>query len=158
MEEIRLIEPPHAPGIMLIPSPPGLAPKHTGWTVFAGLMLVLAGFINLVWGFFEIANDYYFTGDTLMAGYHSLWGWLYIAAGVCQLIVAVPVFARNPPGVFLAIVVVALNAVSHVLGFGGRPAWSIVALVLDGLVLFALINYGVRAQPPRLRPTAARVA
>jgi hypothetical protein len=154
-EPVRLIEPPHVAGILLIPTVPRLRQAHTGWTVFAGLVLLLMAAWNLVWGFFEILNDYYFTGDTVMAGSHSLWGWLYITVGACQLLLVGLVFSRNPTGVFLAIVVVALNAVSHLLGFGHRVAWSIVALALDGLVLFALLNYGFRVQETRRRQRPA---
>ena len=102
-EPVRLIEPPHVAGILLIPTVPRLRQAHTGWTVFAGLGLLLMGAWNLVWGFFEILNDYYFTGDTLMTGSHSLWGWLYITVGACQLLLVPLVFSRNPTGVFLAI-------------------------------------------------------
>jgi hypothetical protein len=143
---------PVRPGIMLIPTVPRPRPAHTGWTVFAGLMLLLGGLWNVVWGFFEILNDYYFSGNTLLAGNHSLWGWLYIAAGVCLLLLAPLVFAHNPAGVVLATFAVALNPLSHLLGFGHRIGWSIAALVIDGLVLFALINYGFRIRGRRANP------
>ena len=95
-------------------------------------------------------------GDTLMSGSHSLWGWLYIGIGAVFLLLAPLVFARNPAGVFLAIVAIACNALTHLLGFGHRISWSIVALVLDGLVLFALLNYGFRVRDNRQRADAAR--
>jgi uncharacterized membrane protein len=106
----------------------------------------------------DVLNDYYFSGDTLLAGNHSLWGWLYIAAGVFLLLLAPLVFAHDPAGVVLATFAVALNALSHLLGFGHRFGWSIAALVIDGLVLFALINYGIRIQELRRRanPLEAR--
>jgi hypothetical protein len=114
-------------------------------------MLLPVALLNLAWGFFEIANDYYFTGDTLEAGSHSLWGWLYILIGVVLLLIMPLVFMRNPAGLFLASVAVVLNAVTHVLGFGNRPVWSIVALALDALVLYALVTYGAKVQEPRRR-------
>jgi hypothetical protein len=153
-EPVRLIEPPQSDGILLIPTVPRQPSAHTGWTAFAGTMILLAGLVNIGWGFFEILNDYYFTGDTLLAGYHSLWGWLYIGAGFCALLIALLVFARNPVGVVLAVCLVALNALTHVLGFGHRPVWSIVALAIDGLVLFVLLSYGIRVQELRRRAYA----
>jgi len=153
-EPARLLAPPRGDGIQLIPTVPAPRPAHTGWTVFAGLALLPVALLNLVWGFFEIANDYYFSGDTVTAGYHSLWGWLYILAGVALLLIAPLVFMRNPVGLFLAAVAVVLNAVTHVLGFGNRPVWSIVALALDALVLYALVTYGAKVQEPRRRADA----
>jgi hypothetical protein len=153
-EPVRLIEPPHVAGIMLIPTVPRVRAAHTGWTAFAGTMMLIAGLWNIVFGFFEILNDYYFTGDTVAAGSHSLWGWLYIGAGVCALLLATLVFMHNPTGVVLAALLVALNAFTHVLGFGSEPAWSIVALVIDGMVLYALLTYGIRVQELRRRAYA----
>jgi hypothetical protein len=150
-EPVRLIEPPRVEGIILIPTVPQPRPAHTGWTVFAGLVMIVIGLWNVVWGFLEIANDYYFTGDTLRSGSHSLWGWLYIGVGLVMLLLAPLVFLRNPAGVFLAFVAVACNALFHVLGFGHRFWWSVVVLVLDVVVLYALANYGIRVQEPRQR-------
>jgi len=48
--------------------------------------------------------------------------------------------------VFFAIIATGLNALGHVLGFGFRPGWSIVALVIDALVMFALVSYGFRVR------------
>ena len=95
----RLIDPPHARGIMLMPTR-YIEPKHAGWTVFAGLMLLLAPLV----------------------------------------------LAHHPAGVFFAIIATGLNALGHVLGFGSRPGWSIVALVIDALVMFALVSYGFRVR------------
>jgi len=153
-EPARLLEPPRGDGIQLIPTVPSPRPAHTGWTVFAGLALLPLALLNLMWGCFEILNDYYFTGDTLEAGSHSLWGWLYILIGVVLLLIMPLVFMRNPVGLFFGSVAVALNAVTHVLGFGNRPVWSIVALALDALVVYALVTYGAKVQEPRRRADA----
>jgi uncharacterized membrane protein HdeD (DUF308 family) len=152
-EPVRIIDPPRSDGIMLVPTVPRPRAAHTGWTVFAGTMMVIVGLWNIVFGFFEILNDYYFTGDTVAAGSHSLWGWLYIGVGVVTLLIAGLVLAHNPTGVVLAVLLVGFNALTHAFGFGSEPWWSIVALVLDGLVLFALLNYGIRLQENRRRAT-----
>jgi hypothetical protein len=145
-EPIRLIEPPHAAGILLIKSPPPKEPSHFAWVAFVATWLLLLGLINIVFGFVEVLNDYYFTGDTVLAGSHSLWGWLYLSIGVVLLLILPLVLLRNPVGVVFAIVAVLFNMTSHILGFGDRPGWSIVVLVIDALVLFALVAY---ALPPR---------
>ena len=153
---VRIIEPPHSRGIMLVPSPPPPPASHRGWMVFAGLTLLVASALNAVWGILALANDYYFTGDTLLAGYHSLWGWLYIGFAVAQFLIALLVFVRNPVGVTLGILAIFLNAVAHVFGFGGKPLWSIVAIAVDALALYGLVSYGFPPTQPWARPRTVR--
>ncbi|HEY7631033.1 MAG TPA: hypothetical protein VH817_10040 [Thermoleophilaceae bacterium] len=145
-ETVRLLDPPRGDGILLITSPPPREPSHFAWIAFVGTWLLLVALLNLLFGFVEVLNDYYFTGDTVLAGNHSLWGWLYITIGVVLLLILPLVLMRNPVGVVLAIVAVLGSIVSHILGFGDKPGWSIVALAIDALVLFALLSY---ALPPR---------
>jgi uncharacterized membrane protein AbrB (regulator of aidB expression) len=150
-EEVRLVDPPRQEGILLVPSVPQPREAHTGWTVFAGALMLLAGLVNIVWGFFEILNDYYFTGDTVASSSHSLWGWLYILIGVFLLMVGPLVFLRNPAGLFFGALALGASVVTHALGLGSRPAWSIVAIAISVVALYGLITYGAKVQEPRRR-------
>ena len=150
-ESVRLIEPPRQGGILLIPTVPQPREAHTAWTVFAGAVMLLAGIVNIVFGFFEILNDYYFTGDTVAAGSHSLWGWLYIAIGVFLLMVGPLVFLREPAGLFFGALALAGSVITHAFGFGARPLWSIVAIAISVVALYGLITYGAKVQEPRQR-------
>jgi hypothetical protein len=149
VEPTRVIPAPHAPGIMLVPRPGAREAPQSGWVAFVATMLFLSALGNLVWGLFAILNDYYFTGDTLMAGYHSLWGWMYIGYAVFLLLIIPPVLLRQAVGVVLALAAVTVNVVTHILGFGHRPGWSIVALALDALVLMALVSHVLPAPRDR---------
>lgn len=150
-EPVRILEPPHAAGIMLVPQVRPYDRPAEGWMVFAAMVMLVSALLNGVWGFFAILHDYYWTGDTLLAGSHALWGWLYIAIAAGQLILVPLIIVRHPVGVFFGIVAAALNAVFHVLGFGHRPAWSIVALVIDAVVIYALVAHGYAPRRRRLR-------
>jgi hypothetical protein len=154
-EPIRQVEAPRGSGIMLVKRPPGKEPSNFGWITFIATWLLVVGLLNIVFGFFEVLNDYYFTGDTVAAGSHSLWGWLYLSTGVILLLILPLVLIRNPVGVVLAVVAVIGSIVSHILGFGDNPGWSIVVLAIDALMLFALATYALPPRQDRRRYTPA---
>jgi hypothetical protein len=150
-EPIRIIDPPIAEGIMLVPQVRPHEQPAEGWMVFAAALIVISALLNLIWGIFAIFHDYYWTGDTLVAGYHSLWGWFYIGIALCLLILVPLIIVRHPVGIFFGTIALALNALFHVFDIGNRPFWSIVGLVLDALAIYALLTHGYRRRPEPIR-------
>ena len=150
-EPIRIIDPPRAEGIMLIPQVRPYEEPAEAWMVFAGVMIGISALLNLVWGIFAVFHDYYWTGDNLVAGHHSLWAWFYIGIALFLLILVPLVIIRHPVGIFFGTIAVGLNALFHIFDFGNRPWWSIVALLLDAAVLYALLTHGFKRRPEPLR-------
>ena len=84
--------------------------------VFAVALLVTVGFFNLIDGIAAIANSHIF-----IANAHYVIGDLRAGAGSpsssgwCQLLAALGVLAGNQAARWFAVVVIALNAINHVL-------------------------------------------
>lgn len=57
----------------------------TGWVRFAGIILTVAGVLQIIHGFTAIDHKSYFTGNII---YHNLtvWGWIFMIWGVLQVI------------------------------------------------------------------------
>ena len=57
--------------------------RVTGWWVFAGILLGLAGFLNVVWGIAGISNSKFFTQNSVyvVSSLHT-WGWITLIIGV----------------------------------------------------------------------------
>lgn len=116
--------------------------KGTGWAGFAGMMVLVVGTLNLIWGFVALVQDDYFASDQLLMWSLNSWGAIHIAIGCLQLLTAMLIFSGSGAGAVLGIVFAFFSAIGALLAIGAYPIWSIVILVIDGLIIYALTVYG----------------
>jgi hypothetical protein len=121
------------------PSRPG---QGQNWAAFAGCLFVILGVFNIVDGIVALAKDDYFQADELLLGDLSLWGTIFLVVGAIQLLTAFLIFRGSVAGALLGITLAGLNAVIALLSIGAYPVWSVIILVLDGVVIYALTVYG----------------
>ena len=116
--------------------------KGTGWAAFAGMMILVAGTFNLIWGFVALVQDDYFASDQLLMWSLNSWGAIHIVVGCLQLLAALLIFGGSGAGAVLGLAIAFFSAVGAQLLIGAYPIWSIVILVVDGLVIYGLTVYG----------------
>lgn len=113
-----------------------------GWLVFAAVMFFAAAAANALWGIAALVNDSYFRVDELLFGDLSMWGVIYLVFAAVQALTAFLILRRSTLGVVLGIGIALLNAVLVLLSIGGYPLWSVIILVIDGLIIYGLSVYG----------------
>ena len=113
-----------------------------GWAAFAATMVLIVGVFNVIYGLAAIIEDDYFLADELLFGDLSFWGWVHLIIGVAQVITAMLIFGGNDFGAVLGIMFAGFNAIAALLAIGAYPVWSVIILVIDGLVIYALTVYG----------------
>jgi hypothetical protein len=112
----------------------------TGWAVFAGLLLLMLGFLNFFWGLAGILED-----ENLIVGGHgaiivdlTAWGWVILILGAIQVLVGFGLLAGAEwarwAGVFLA----ALAAIGQIGIVTAFPIWSFIVILLAVLVMYGL--------------------
>ena len=111
-----------------------------GMVAFAGIMLALIGFMDILQGVTALFNDEYFAvrkGDLLVFDFTTwgvitlIWGALLVAAGLGLL------SGRGGARIF-AIVVVFINMILQIAFLSAYPIWSAIIIALDVFVLYAL--------------------
>jgi hypothetical protein len=114
------------------------AAGRSGLVTFAGIMLLVAAAFNLLDGIVALVNDDYYAVDELLFGDLSLWGawWLFIGAAL--LFAGWGVLTRKAWAEFLGIGLAGINAFTQLMFLGAYPAWSIAAMAVDGLIIYAL--------------------
>lgn len=112
------------------------------WVTFAGVLLLIVGTFNVINGIALLVDDNYFHADKLLFGDLSTWGWLALVMGVGQILIGFGVFSGNILAQILAVVWAMLNATLHLFAIGAYPAWSIIIMAIDILVIYGLIMYG----------------
>jgi hypothetical protein len=113
-----------------------------GWINFAAAYLVAAGGMTLIWGIVALANKSAFAEDGLVWSKLDTWGWVAVVVGGAQILAAFLVLQRRFAGQWLAGVIASFGILFHFLTLGAYPVWSVIALVTNGLVLWAITAHG----------------
>jgi hypothetical protein len=119
--------------------------RGLGMVVFAGALLAVIGFFNLLDGIAAIANSHIFIGNAhYVVGDLRAWGWVMTIFGAVQLLAAIGVWTGNQLARWFAVAVVGLNAIGQMFFIPAYPFWSLLIIAADIVALWALCAYGSR--------------
>jgi hypothetical protein len=113
-------------------------PRRSGWVTFAGVYLLIVGVLNAIWGIAALADQDNFREAGLVWSTLNVWGWILIVIGVFEGLVGLLVLSRTIVGNVLGLLVASVAAVLNFLSLGAYPVWSVIALVMNGLIIWAL--------------------
>jgi hypothetical protein len=118
--------------------------KGSGWLIFAGVVMFIAGAVNVVDGVGAISDSKFYAhhGDYIVGSLHT-WGWVHLVLGALLICVVFGVWARAPWATYVGIFIVSLNAISRLLALPSYPLLSIALFGVDLLIIYALAVYGV---------------
>jgi hypothetical protein len=111
----------------------------SGWWVFAGILLIIAGILNIVYGIAAIGNSKFFTENTtyIISSLHT-WGWVTLILGVLELIAAFSLFSGGEFGRWFGIFIASLNAIGALLAIPAYPLWSLAIFALSIIIVYKL--------------------
>jgi hypothetical protein len=112
--------------------------------MFAAIMLVIVGTLNIVYGFGALDDANYFVNDTryVLDNLNAL-GWVLIILGVIQLTGGFSLMAGNTYGRVIGIIGGSLGAIGALLSIGeSNPWWSLAIFFLCVWVVYGIIVYG----------------
>lgn len=117
-----------------------------GWVLFAGVMILIAGFINFIFGWAAIDGSSFFTDEGRYVIFTDLntWGWFLLLIGILQLIASFSIWNRNPYGRVIGIASASLSAVSILFTVNAYPFAAFMLFLIDMLVIYGLVAYGGR--------------
>jgi hypothetical protein len=114
-----------------------------GWVVFAGVLLLVVGSLNCIYGIAAIDDSKFFVnGSKYVFSDLNTWGWIVLALGVAQLLVGFGIFAKNQFARWVGVGVLAMNAVAQMLFLPGAPFLAVSILAMDILAIYGLAAYG----------------
>lgn len=116
-----------------------------GWGVFAAVILIISGFINIFHGLQALIgpDTAYFVGEAgLFALDVQAWGWFHLILGALILLVGFALWAGATWARVIAVILVALNAIAQLTLIAAQPWISLTVLALDILVIYALTVHG----------------
>ena len=117
--------------------------RGLGSAIFASVLLMVAGVINIIYGIGAISDSKFFVNDTtyLFSKLHT-WGWVTLILGIVQIIAGASVIRGGLFGRFFGIFVAGLGAIGALLSIGGHyPFWSLGVFAICIVVIHGLAVY-----------------
>jgi hypothetical protein len=111
-----------------------------GFVAFAGVMLALIGFFDILQGLTALFNDEYFTvrnGDLLVFDF-TAWGWITLIWGLVLIAAGLGLLGGRSWARWFAILAVFVNSIAEIAFLSAYPIWSTIIIALDVFVLYAL--------------------
>jgi hypothetical protein len=112
----------------------------TGWALFAGVVLLMLGFLNFFWGLGAILED-----ENLIVGGRGViivdltaWGWASLIIGVIQVLIGLGLLAAQQWARWAGIFFAALAAIGQIGIVTAFPIWSLIVILLAVLVIYNL--------------------
>ena len=118
--------------------------RGAGSALFVGILLMIAGVLNIVYGIAAVGNANFFVNDTqyVFSSLHT-WGWITIVLGVIELTAAFSLFAGQAYGRVVGIMAASLGAIGALLDVGGaHPWWSLGVFAICLVCIHGLVVLG----------------
>lgn len=119
-----------------------------GWVYFAGFMLLLSGVFQSIAGLVALfKNEVYVVGEeSLWLLDYTSWGWGHLLLGVFLLMAGSAIMSGKMWGRVVGIILASLSLIANFAFIPVYPVWSILMVLVNILVLYALVVHGAEAQ------------
>ena len=117
--------------------------RKSGWISFAGIMMILPGAFQIIEGLVALFRpDYYLVGSRGLVVSLSFtgWGWFHLILGVVVLAAGFGVMAGAAWARVVGIVLALLSAIANLAFIAAYPLWSIIVILVDCAVIWALTS------------------
>ena len=126
---------------------PSARPEGAGWITFSGVMLILAGFLNLVDGLWaiDVSNSPAISDRVTELLWYSnsleTWGWIYTILGAVLVLVGIGVFTRNQWARWIGVGAASASMVVNMMWVFVYPIPALIHVVLASMVVYGLTAY-----------------
>jgi len=119
-------------------------PWAVGFTLFAAIMMIMAGIFQALYGLVAIVNDtFYVTTPNYTFQFDTTtWGWIHLIGGVIVGLAGWALFSGRAWARVVGIILAVLSAVANFLWLPYYPLWSLTVIALDVFVIWALAAHG----------------
>ncbi|MET9433394.1 hypothetical protein [Streptomyces sp. NPDC006551] len=111
-----------------------------GGTLFAGVLMLVTGVMDILQGIAGIAEDdiYARLGDYVFKFNLTTWGWIHLVLGIVVAIAGYGILKGAEWGRVAGISLAALNVVAQFLFLPYHPWWSLFSMAISVFVIWAL--------------------
>jgi hypothetical protein len=117
--------------------------RGLGRAIFAAVLLLIGGILNIIWGIAAINRSSFFAHNNhyVFSNLHG-WGWIALIIGILELLAAISLFGGHAFGRWFAILMGSIAAIAALLEIPAYPLWSVAVFALSLWIVYGLIIYG----------------
>jgi len=121
-------------------SRPPAGAEYSGWIAFAGVMMLIIGSLDALWGLAAILNDEIVVvgGSGALVFDITTWGWVHLILGSTVALTGLGLITGNAAARVAGIFFVAINAIAQIVWFPAAPLWAFLIIVLDTVIIYQL--------------------
>ena len=118
--------------------------RGIGSALFVGMLLLIAGVLNIIYGIAAVGNSHFYVNDSvyLFSSLHT-WGWITIILGVIELTASFSLFGGGAYGRIVGLIAASASVRSERCSdIGGAHPWwalgvfAICVICIHGLAVF----------------------
>ena len=116
-------------------------PSYSGWILFAGIVMITIGALDVMYGLAAIINDKVIhvggNGGVVIADY-TTWGWITLVVGSMVALTGAGLLVGWGWARWVGILLVGLNCLAMFGSISSFPLWSIMIIALSIVVMYQL--------------------
>jgi hypothetical protein len=115
-----------------------------GWVFFAGFMMLITGFLQMVAGLTALLDHKYYvvTNKALLVFNFNTWGWIDLIVGLFVLLAGMAVVGGHAWGRIVGVFLAILTIIANFAFIAAYPLWSIIVIIVSALIIYALTVHG----------------
>ncbi|WP_256103539.1 hypothetical protein [Streptomyces sp. ODS05-4] len=133
---------PTAPGHAAAPGsrPHGGSGWAAGGSMFAGVLMMVLGILDMLQGIVGIARDdvYGVIGDYVFEFNASAWGWIHLVIGLLVAVVGAGILSGATWAKAGGVALASLAIISNFLWLPYQPVWAIISIAIAVFVIWSL--------------------
>ncbi|MEU6877463.1 hypothetical protein [Streptomyces sp. NPDC046712] len=112
----------------------------SGGTMFAGVLMLVIGVMDILQGIVAIAEDDVYTrvGDYIFKFDLTSWGWIHLCLGIVVAIAGAGILMGTGWGRIAGIALASLNVIAQFLFLPYHPWWALFSMAISIFVIWAL--------------------
>jgi hypothetical protein len=113
---------------------------YSGWAAFAGVVMFIVGSLDALWGLGAILNDDIVVvgGQGALIADITTWGWIHLLLGSAVALTGVGLLMGSTISRWMAVIIVAIHAISQIVWFPAAPLWAFLIIILDVTIIYQL--------------------
>jgi len=115
-----------------------------GYIMFASFILIMIGIFHAIDGLAAIINNNFYVpvGDYVFKFDVTAWGWIHLIGGIIILLAGFSLYGGAIWARTVGVIVALISAIASFASLPYYPIWSIIIIILDVCVIWALTMHG----------------